>query len=205
MPWQEILGWSGSALLIYSVMQARVLRFRVLNLAACVVLTAYNAWLGIWPMVAMNIALCLINLWHLRGLARRHDDAAFEVLEVDPRDEYLRHVLRVHEDDVRRFQPDLLWDPHDERNEAFLVQRGDETVGMVLLQDEGDGLAQVLLDYVTPRFRDYSPGEFVWKRSGLLRDKGFTRVRTPAAMVNPYYRRLGFEQVGDSWELRVSP
>ena len=36
--WLDILGWAGSALLVYSVMQARVLRFRVLNLAACVVL-----------------------------------------------------------------------------------------------------------------------------------------------------------------------
>ena len=36
--WLDILGCAGSALLVYSVMQARVLRFRVLNLAACVVL-----------------------------------------------------------------------------------------------------------------------------------------------------------------------
>ena len=36
-------------------MQARVLRFRVLNLVACVVLTGFNAALEIWPMVAMNI------------------------------------------------------------------------------------------------------------------------------------------------------
>lgn len=146
MPWLDILGWAGSALLIYSVMQARVLRFRVLNLAACVVLAFYNGWLGIWPMVAMNAALCLINLWHLRTLMDRHDEAAFEVLEVDPRDEYLRHVLRVHEADIRRFQPDLVWDPHDGASSAYLVQRGDETVGVVLVRDEGDGLAQVQLD-----------------------------------------------------------
>lgn len=136
MPWLDILGWAGSALLIYSVMQARVLRFRVLNLAACVVLAVYNGWLGIWPMVAMNVALCLINLWHLRSLLHKHDDAAFEVLEVDPRDEYLRYVLRVHEADIRAFQPDLVWDPHDEASSAFLVQRADETVGVVLVRDD---------------------------------------------------------------------
>ena len=39
-------------------MQARLLRFRVLNLFACVVLTGFNAALSIWPMVAMNLALC---------------------------------------------------------------------------------------------------------------------------------------------------
>ena len=45
-----------------------MLRFRILNLFACVVLTGFNAALGIWPMVAMNITLFVINLWHIRKL-----------------------------------------------------------------------------------------------------------------------------------------
>jgi hypothetical protein len=205
MPWLDIIGWAGSALLIYSVMQARVLRFRVLNLAACVVLAGFNAALEIWPMVAMNIALCLINLWHIRVLlVTRHDDSTYEVLEVGPQDEYLRHVLRVHGTDILKYQPDFTWDGAAEGSMAFLVQRGDETVGVVLVHDAGDGVAQVVLDYVTPRFRDFSPGEFVWRRSGVLRDRGFRSVVTPERMVGPYYERLGFEaRENGSFELRL--
>jgi hypothetical protein len=194
MSWLDIIGWAGSALLIYSVMQARVLRFRVLNLAACVVLAGFNAALEIWPMVAMNIALCLINVWHIRSLvSTRHDETTYEVLEVGPQDEYLRHVLRVHGADILKCQPDFTWDGATEGSMAFLVQRGDETVGVVLVHDGGDGVARVVLDYVTPRFRDFSPGEFVWRRSGVLRDRGFRSVVTPERMVGPYYERLGFE------------
>lgn len=196
MPWLDITGWIGSALLIYSVMQARVLRFRVLNLAASALLTGFNGALEIWPMVAMNVALCGINLWHIRVLVTtRHDDATYEVLEVGPQDEYLRHILRVHEPDILSFQPDLLWDGAAEDAAAFLVTRGDETVGVVLVRDAGAGTAQVVLDYVTPRFRDFSPGEFVWRHSHLLRDRGFTRVLSPPGMVDPYYARLGFRPV----------
>ena len=102
-------------------------------------------------MVAMNVALALINLWHIRKLvAARHDEQSFEVLEVGPDDEYLRHVLRVHSADILKFQPDLVWDGAAHGRSAFLVQRGDETVGMVLLRDDGDGVARVQLDYVTP-------------------------------------------------------
>jgi hypothetical protein len=162
MPWLQLTGWIGSVLLIYSVMQARVLRFRVLNLAASAILAGFNAALEIWPMVAMNVALCAINLWHIRNLVTtRHDAATYEVLEVGPQDEYLRHVLRVHEADILRFQPDFTWDGASEGAAAFLVQRGDETVGVVLVQDVGGGVAHVVLDYVTQRFRDFSPGEFV--------------------------------------------
>ena len=96
MSWLDILGWAGSALLVFSVMQARVLRFRALNLVACLVLTLFNGLLEIWPMVAMNVVLSAINIWFLvRMLRERHDEKAFEVLEVSPTDDYLRHVLRM--------------------------------------------------------------------------------------------------------------
>ena len=204
MSWLDLIGWCGSALLVVSLMQARVLRFRVLNLVACIVLTGFNAALEIWPMVAMNIVLTLINLWHIRKLVgTRHDETAYDVLEVGPGDEYLRHVLRNHEADILRFQPDLDWDGTAPGRLAYLVQRGDETVGVVLVRDDGDGVAHVLLDYVTPRFRDFSPGEFVWRHSTVLRERGFRRVVTPAHMVGAYYGRLGFERDGttDSWSL----
>ena len=199
--WLDILGWGGSALLVFSLLQARVLRFRTLNLLACLILIVFNALIGVWPMVGMNVVLSVINIWFIVQLVgQRHDEAVFEVVEVGTDDEYLRHVLRVHGADILRFQPDFVWDPADESGHAFVVMRGDETVGVVLLRAE-ERVARVLLDYVTPRFRDFSPGEFVWRRSGVLRDHGFTRVVTPPGMVGAYYDRLGFRPEGESWVL----
>jgi hypothetical protein len=62
----------------------------------------------------------------------------------------------------------------------------------------------VELDYVTPRFRDFTPGEFVYRRSGLFRDRGFTRVVAPTGMVAPYYDSVGFRREGDRRVLDVS-
>jgi hypothetical protein len=201
--WLDILGWGGSALLVFSLLQAGVLRFRTLNLVACVILLVFNAIIDVWPMVGMNAVLALINVWFIVKLLReRHDDAAFAVVEVGPADEYLRHVLRVHGADILRFQPDLVWDPSSERGHAFVVLKDDETVGVVLVEADGT-VARVQLDYVTPRYRDFSPGEFVWRRSGLLREHGFARVVTPPGMVAPYYDRLGFHREGESYALEL--
>lgn len=200
--WLDVLGWGGSALLVYSLLQASVLRLRVLNAVACVILIVFNAVLEVWPMVGMNTVLVAINLWFIVQLLRdRHDETAFDVLEVAPTDEYLRHTLRVHGGDILKFNPGFVHDP-SEAQEAFIVQKGDETVGVVLLRKDGD-TADVLLDYVTPRFRDFSPGEFVWRRSGLLTDRGIRRVVTPPGMVGAYYDRLGFRREDDRWVLEV--
>ncbi|MGZ4631683.1 MAG: hypothetical protein ACXV2G_03365 [Actinomycetes bacterium] len=205
MTWVDALGWAGSALLIFSLMQARVLRFRVLNLVASGVLVLFNALLSIWSMVAMNAALAVINLWFIGKLLRaRHDEVAYEVLEVAADDAYLRHVLTVHGEDIRRFFPTFTLSDASHGRSAFLVQRGDETVGVVLLRDAGDGLAQVDLDYVTPRFRDFTPGEFVYRRSGMFHQRGFRQIRTPPGMVAPYYARLGFRRDGDAYCLDVT-
>ena len=203
MPWLEIVGWSGSALLIFSLLQTRVLRFRALNLVASGVLCFFNATIGVWSMAVLNGAIAAINVFFLTRLLReRHDDAAFEVLEVDPYDEYLRHVLRVHGDDILKYQPDFLWDPDRDTDHAFLVIKGDETVGVVIVTCEGD-TARIRLDYVTRRFRDFSPGEFVWRRSGIFTDLGVRRVTTPPSMVNAYYDRVGFRSTGDAYVLEL--
>ena len=201
--WIELLGWGGSALLILSLLQTRVLLFRWLNLVASLALVLFNGLIQVWPMVAMNAVLSAINAWFIvKLLAHRHDEHEYEVVEVSPSDEYLRHVLRVHGADILRFQPDFVWDPGLPDQHAFLVLRGNETVGMVLLAAEGE-VARVQLDYVTPRFRDFSPGEFVWRRSGVLRDLGFRRVLTPPGMVEAYYGRLGFHREGDAYALEL--
>jgi hypothetical protein len=204
MVWLEIIGWTGSAILVWSLLQTRILRLRALNLLGSLVLLLYNSIIGVWPMVGLNLVLSAINIVHLRRLlGSRHDEAAYEVLEVGSDDSYLRYVLRVHEADIRTFNPDFGYDPAVPGRSAFLVQRGDETVGVVLARDAGDGVAQVDLDYVTPRFRDFSPGEFVYRRSGLFTERGYHRVLTPPGMVAPYYEQLGFTRAGDSYALNL--
>jgi len=65
MVWLEIVGWAGSLLVIVSLTQARVLRFRWLNLAGAVIATAYNTIVGIWPFAVMNGVIAVIDVYWL--------------------------------------------------------------------------------------------------------------------------------------------
>ncbi|PZG00361.1 hypothetical protein [Micromonospora deserti] len=203
MNWLEFVGWSGSALLVWSLLQTRILRLRGLNLLGCLILIGYNAAIQVWPMVGLNVVLAVINVWYLRTmLATRHDEATYQVVEVGVDDQFLAHMLRVHAADIARFNPNFRWDPDPSvRRSAFLVLRADEVVGVVLSHAEPGGVAQIDLDYVSRRFRDFTPGEFVYRRSSLFTDRGFRRVVSPPGMVAPYYHRLGFRPEGDAYVL----
>ena len=192
----SIIGWGGSALVVVSLLQTRILRLRLLNLIGCVILVGFNLAIPVWPMVGMNAVLAVINLVHLwRLLRHRHDDEEYAVLEVNQGDAYLGHVLTMHGKDISKFNPDFTSaaSPY-----AFLVQRGERTVGVVLAHDAGDGRAQIDLDYVLPKYRDFTPGEFVYRRSDVFTDRGFRQVIAPSRMRDSgsYLEKVGFHREG---------
>lgn len=199
--WLELVGWVGSAVLVWSLLQTQLHRLRVINLVGCVVLIAYNAVNHVWPMVGLNVVLAAINIFYLAQMSReKHDARVYEVLEVAGDDTYLRHVLRVNEADIRRYNPGFVHDPFT-GDPSYLVLRGDETVGVVLMREADERTAQLLLDWVTPRHRDLTPGEFVFGPDGPFRRRGFRRVLTPPGMVEPYYEALGFHRDGEAYVL----
>jgi hypothetical protein len=193
----SIIGWGGSALVVVSLLQTRILRLRVLNLIGCVILIGFNLAIEVWPMVGMNAVLAVINVVHLWRLVRhRHDDDEYTVLEVGGSDAYLVHVLAAHSKDISRFNPGFASavSPY-----AFLVQRGEQTVGVVLAHDAGEGRAQIDLDYVLPEYRDFTPGEFVYRRSDVFTDHGFKQVLAPTRMRESasYLNKVGFHSEDD--------
>ena len=192
----SIIGWGGSALVVVSLLQTRILRLRVLNLIGCVILVGFNLAIPVWPMVGMNAVLAVINVVYLwRLLRHRHDEGEYAVLEVGSTDAYLGHVLTTHRKDISKFNPDFTsaMSPY-----AFLVQRGDRTVGVVLAHDAGAGRAQIDLDYVLPKYRDFTPGEFVYRRSDVFTDHGFRQVLAPPRMRESasYLNKVGFHRDG---------
>jgi hypothetical protein len=195
VPLLEIIGWSGSVLLVVSLLQTRVMRLRVLNSAASAILVGYNAALGVWPMVAMNAVLVGINLWVISGMLRtRHDARAYDVVRVGVGEPFLAHLLARHAEDVAQFNP-----PPEEllaqAEHAFLVTSGDEVVGVVLSRaGDADGEQQVVLDYVLPPYRDFTPGEFVFRADGPFAEMGARRVVASPAMTasERYLAAVGF-------------
>ncbi|WP_029251624.1 hypothetical protein [Paraoerskovia marina] len=204
--WLEVIGWTGSVLVVLSLMQARVLRFRWMNFAGAFIATIYNGVIEVWPFAAMNGAITLIDIYWLRRLYReRHDENTYAVVPVADDDAYLAHVLEVHAADVATERPDFEPGRRDDRA-AFLVVRGDETVGVVIVRDGDPGEGVIDLDWVSPRFRDFTPGEFVHRTSGIFADRGYTRVVVPRTPTEDpaYLERVGFTHDGDRWVREVA-
>ncbi|NTW38815.1 MAG: YgjV family protein [Cellulomonadaceae bacterium] len=208
MPLLELVGWAGSIVLVVSLLQTRVMRFRVLNTISCVVLTGYNAAVGVWPMVGMNVVLVGINLWVIARLLReRHDSRVYDAVPIGLDEPFLRHLLDRHASDIATFNPDLPADVTGAAQHAFLVSSDDQVVGVVLSREGGaPDEQQVVLDYVLPPFRDFTPGEFVFRPQGPFAAMGTRTVVASSGMAasERYLRAVGFRAVGDRQVLELA-
>lgn len=71
----DIFGWLGTIVLVVSLLQAKMFRLRLINLVAAIMLIAYNVLVETWPMVGMNVAVALIDLYFLYKLFRERSAA----------------------------------------------------------------------------------------------------------------------------------
>ena len=76
----EIVGWAGSVLLVVSLLQSGMMRLRVLNLIAAVILVGYNAAVETWPMAGMNAAVAVIDVWYIIRLRRDAKPSGIETV-----------------------------------------------------------------------------------------------------------------------------
>ena len=213
----DALGWAGSALLVYSVLQSRMLRLRVMNLAASLALVAFNAIIGVWPMVAMNAALCLINGWFAISLVRqRNRGKAFEWVGARGDDPFVARFLAHHGPAVAEFFPvarDLpaaLATVSAADTLCALVLHGDVTVGLVVATaDDGapGGTWRLLVDYVIPGYRDYTAGSFIYSPAGPFAARGARQVVAgpELASVRAYLGHAGFAPTDGAWSRTLAP
>ncbi len=61
----EIFGYTGTALVVISMMMTSVTKLRIFNMSGSVISAIYAGICGTWPIVVLNISLFLINGFHL--------------------------------------------------------------------------------------------------------------------------------------------
>lgn len=191
MTWWEILGWTGSVLVVVSVVVPSVWRFRVLNLSGSLIATIYNLVFAIWPYAAMNAVISLIDAYWLLRLRRGGEQQTYAVCPVEPGSALVERFVQRHETGISQafpgFEPEALTEAR-----SFLTLCGDEVVGLFAYEQRGS-VGHVLLDYVTDRFRDLKPGRTLYADQ-TIRAGGVSQLVVAAGAVQDvrYFEQQGF-------------
>lgn len=200
MPWWEIIGWAGSVLVVVSLMVPSVRRFRILNLTGSAIATVYNAYFEIWPYAAMNGAICIINIYWLWRLSQegKTADRGYSVVEARETDPVVKRFLARNEKTISESYP-AFTEESLEGNRTFMLLHEEEVIGLFSVRDRGEGSAEIVLDYVTERFRDFTPGNFLYANSTLFDTIDVETLHVNAGHTTDpaYFKKQGFKPSGD--------
>ncbi len=64
----EAFGYIGTALVIISMLMTSVVKLRIVNMCGALISMIYAIIVSAWPVVVLNAALILIQLWQLYRL-----------------------------------------------------------------------------------------------------------------------------------------
>lgn len=186
----EAIGWGSTLVVIISMMQTRIMRLRVINMIGCLGQIVYNAIIGAWPVVGLNTVLAIIqivNIWRLKKA--KHNEASYTVIAAEPESDLVKKIISNNREDISKYNPQI-----DAANakDAFVIMRDNEVVGLTLSRDEGDSTAHLLLDYVTEKYRDCTPGEFLFGPDGWFVKRGYQRITANTGGPD-YYQKIGFQ------------
>ena len=184
----EAVGYCGSLLVLVSFLMTSVVKLRVVNTIGSAIFAIYALIIHSYPTAIMNICLVAINLHNLRRL-RGTASRTYDLIELDPGDSYLQHVLKKYKDDILACVPIKSVVPED-TDKVYLVNCDDSLAGITFGKLSGS-VFNISLDYATPSYRDCSVGRFL---SEQLAASGVKELRYsgPAEKHEAYLKKLNY-------------
>ena len=195
MNWYEIIGYSGSLLVAFSLMMKNIIKLRKVNLIGASTFAVYGFLVNAYPVLALNSFIALVDIYYLIQIYRKKD--AFSLMPVlDARHSYLNKFLEFYNTDIQKFSPEFDIDKISNANYYFIL-RNLVPVGIFIYEVTSPGEATILLDYAIPDYRDLKNAEFLYyAESEFLSKKGFTKLIAVASVKEhkKYLKRIGFKE-----------
>jgi len=193
MEWQDIIGYTGSALIAISLMMKNIFKLRRVNLIGASTFAVYGLLVQAYPVLILNTFIAMVDVYYLLGMYRKKD--AFKLMPVlNPDHPYLNDFLDFHSTDIQKFSPEFNKNKMANAN-CYFILRNHVPVGIFIYENINPCDANILLDYAIPDYRDLKNAEYLYyAESKFLKEKGITNLTTESSVKEhrKYLKKLGF-------------
>lgn len=195
----EVIGYVGTALILVSFLMSSVYKLRVINTIGSLVSIVYGVLVKVYPTVVLNACLAAINIFFLVRYMNDKNEKLYSSTEVDVKDPLVEFFITKYAEEVKKYFPSFNLSECN-ANKARLIFCEDSFAGILLGRVSEDYTMDVLLDFTTPAYRDFSVGKFLYReieKSAIYKCRFATDI--PQSYV--YLRKVGYKRNGDVMEL----
>lgn len=187
----EIIGYLGSIMVASAMLFNSILRLRWFSLVGSTLFTIYGFTIGAYPVGFVNGFIMLTNIYYLNKMYAKKE--YFRTLEIRPDNKYLRDFLEFNMNDILKFFPDFTIEKHDI---SLLILRDMQVAGVFLAIKQDEEIC-VKLDYVSPQYRDFKLGKYIYNEyQEHFKEKGFKAFVSGSYSKknDQYLKKLGFKR-----------
>lgn len=204
----EVVGYLGTALIVFSLAMKSIVRLRIVNLTGALLFVVYGMTISSLPVIVLNSLTSLLNIYHLFKI--HHRKIKFEILQAFSVDDPMMcKFMDFYRDDILSFfgVPDL---SKKKQYLSLYILRDMQLAGIFIgemIKVDSNYRVHILIDYVTPEYRDFKNSKFlfgenkVWFRKHKI-NKFF--CSTNNALHREYLKRIGFTKQEGTFTLELN-
>jgi len=189
----QIVGYTGSFLIALSLTMNNLVKLRWINLFGAATFACYGYIIDAYPVMILNSIIALTDLFYLGRMYRQRE--YFDLLKIEHwSSPYLKRFLRFYMEDAKRFFPKFSL-PEDENLLIIFVMRNLKPAGLFIGQIKNEE-CHVLIDYVTPEFRDLKGGHFLMEtKRSFFSERGVKEIvsQSFSPQHERYLLQIGFD------------
>lgn len=190
--WVEWFGYLASLVVLISLTQSSIIKLRIINFIGCLLFASFAYFIDSLPTIFMNLSIACINIYYLYQIYSSKEE--FKIISASNDSEYFAHFITVNEPEITK-QTSV--EKLKSADQSFYMLRNNNVAGVFAGNNEGDGIFSIVLDFVTPQYRDFKLGKYYFnKYPAFLKEKG---INTLQAVANDkdhrvYLDKMGFKQ-----------
>lgn len=191
--WIEWFGYLASLVVLVSLTMTSIIKLRVINLVGCLLFATFAYLIDSYPTMFMNLGIAGINIYFLWKIHSTEEQ--FKLISASVNTEYFDHFIATNQSEIE-LQASV--DELRKANTVLYMLRNNSIAGVLVGNNNEEGVMSVLLDYVTPAFRDFKLAEYYFKsHTDEIKHKGVnTLMAKPTTHDHKaYLLKMGFEVV----------
>ena len=195
MSFWDIIGYLSTILILISFLMTSVVKLRIVSAIGSGIFVIFALATKSYPTAIMNFGVVLINIYNVIRLLKSSKLTTMLPTSLDSA--YLKEFMTFYGADMQKFFPEIALQ-QGEADRAYFVYYDLAPAGLLLGREE-EGKLRILLDYTTPKYRDSSVGQFLYKR--LLKNEGYSALtlENPSEKHEKYLNSAGFVKNGDTY------
>lgn len=188
----EWIGYAASLIVLVSLLMTSVKRLRWINLFGSLIFAVYGILIGAIPVGAMNAGIVLINAYFIYQMYAKKD--YFTLMQMTNETEYFNHFMNFHKENMKSFMivEDDLGNPNYLK---IFTLRNTVPAGLFVCKVIQPSTLEILVDYVTPAYRDFKIGRFLFEdQKDYFKNQGYSKLISKPGNEKhqSYLKKMGF-------------